>query len=155
MLALPLHVMSVLAVNLLVSDDCLVSRGYACELKRFFMFLWVNQHSAVTEFSYQEAVCYHNICTVSISKVMTSGSKEKPANHPFSLRHFLFFSQTFHFLFLHVALFAMFLIPPILRSHYSAVELCNGARGYQLNEFCPVASIYCAPSQMQVTLCVC
>lgn len=30
---------------------------------------------------------------------MTYGSKEKPANHPFSLCHFLFFSQTFYFLF--------------------------------------------------------
>ncbi len=60
MLALPLHVMSVLAVNLLVSDDCLVSGSYACELKCFFMFLLVNQLSAATEFSYQEAVCYHS-----------------------------------------------------------------------------------------------
>lgn len=109
MLALPLHVMSVLAVNLLVSDDCLVSRGYACELKRFFMFLWVNQHSAVTEFSYQEAVCYHNICTVSISKAFSLSwllvQKRNPPTIPslsiifsFSVKPFIFFFYMLLFL---------------------------------------------------------
>lgn len=80
----------------------------------------------------------------------------KPHNQPLYLSDVLSLSVIhFHFLFLHVTLFAVFFIPPTLRSHYSAVELCNGARGYQLNEFCPVASIYCTPSQMKLTVCAC
>lgn len=108
MLALPLRVMSVLAINLLVSDDCLVSRGYSCELKRFFMFLWVNQHSA-TKFIYQEAVCYHNICTVSISEAFLLSwllvQKRNPPTIPslsvifsFSFKPFIFFFYVLLFL---------------------------------------------------------
>ncbi len=99
------------------------------------------------------------VITVSISKAFLMSwllvQKKNPPTIPSLSLIFSFFCETFHFLFLHVTLIAMFLIPPILRSHYNAVELWNGARGYQLNEFCPVASIYCALSQMQVTLCVC
>lgn len=90
----------------MVSDDCLVSRGHAIELKCLLPLIsciWgsINILSCAAELSNQEAVCYQYIA------FMTFGSKEKPAKHsPLSLRHFLFFSQIFFYMLLFLPCFS-------------------------------------------------
>lgn len=130
---------------MLVSDDCLVSRGYGL----FYVSL-----SSVTR-KLHVITIYAQLTLAKLFCCHDLWFKRETRQPSLLSLSFSLLQSNLLFSFLHVTLFAVFLIPPILRSHYSAVELCNGARGYQLNEFCPVASIYCAPSQMQGTLCVC
>lgn len=147
----------------LVSDGCLINRGYASEMKCLlepvlcFCGSTNPLSGAATVRSVIGTWYMHGQHLHSLLAVMTFLFQKRnwPTSMVLSLCVIFCFSvKPFIFSF-YVTPFAVFLIPPILRSHYSAVELCNGARGYQLNEFCPVASIYCALSQMQVTLCVC
>lgn len=153
MLALPLHVMSVLAINLLISWYQMTAWWAEVMLvnwSAYYRLFYVSEGQSTFCLVLPSSV---TSCMLSIYSFHDFWFKRetRQAFPPLSSSFSLFQSN----LFLYVTLFAMFLIPPILRSHYSAVELCNGARGYQLNEFCPVASIYCAPSQMKVILCEC
>lgn len=97
MLVLPLHDMSVLAINLLI---CLYQMTvWLAEVMHFLCFF---------EFSYQEAACYYNICTVNVSKAFLLSwlmvQKRNPPTIPSlsvifssSVKPFIFFFTCYSF----------------------------------------------------------